>query len=512
VDDAEARKGLLRCPPETPGPARAAMAGARVAIEWAKSPACGELRYRVVRGDAGPPLTIADGALVAETRELACSDIGAPAGVTVVYSIFADRGGALSAPARTEGLLVAPEVRDLAIESGDSSARGRWSFAASARARVRVWRSEDRPPRQPGDGTELDAENEGFVDRGLTNGRVYYYRVSVECLDASGRPKLTPGVVVTAKPLEPPAAVEALRLSADPNGLIVSFTPPARGEARIHRMGHVPPWAVGARLRASELAKLGAALPACDAGSAVDHAPPPGKVWYLGATVAGDAAVIGAIQPFVSVPDVSRVVGESFGSYLLVRWAWPADCVRARVVWREDAAPTGASDPRGQGRTVPRAEYEATGGFRIERPASAPHHIAVYAETRLDGQPAFSSALATDSRTVVAARPVKVHYSVSKRLLSKVLRLRFTADEEVPRLPAVALVARSDGELPIRLGQGTTLAVLDDLQLAAGTSLVREVPLGGARAPLVVRVMFRETEGSRAYQLVDPDPRQLRVT
>jgi hypothetical protein len=512
ADDVEARKGLARCPPEPPTSARVGLAGGAVSVEWSRSPAAGDLRYLVVRSTGRPAALPEEGVEVARTTDLACTDQGAGAGLTVFYSVFTDRGGTLSPPVKTEAVLVAQEIRGLVLEPGNRAVRGVWALATGAQARVRVWRGEDRPPSRAGEGVEIRAAGPtSFVDGDLTNGTTYYYRVAVEYLDAAGRVVFTPGLVASAMPVEPPPPIRDLRLVSDPPGLLVAFPPPARGVPSIHRVTRPSPWEAGTQVRISQLSTLGPALPLrASPPGAVDAAPAPGRTWYVPATVIGDLAVIGEALPFVSVPDVTRVTGENFGSYLLVRWAWPQESRQARVAWRHDQMPTGPHDPMAEARNITHAKYDEEGAFKIREPANRRHHIAVFAGVEVDGKLSFGPALGRDTRVIVAAQPVRVRYSVRKKLFSKTLVVTFEADEDIAELPAVALVASEEGLQPIRANPGTTLQTFRGLRLAARVPSVCEVSLGSGPS-LVVRAMFEEAGLTHGYQLIDPAPSELRV-
>lgn len=508
VDDDDAQKGLERCPPEPPTGARAVLTGARVEVQWSRSPAHGDIQYLVVRGAGRAPLTPADGQQVARTTNLACPDDGAKSGSFVFYSVFTDRSGVLSPPAKSEGLLVTQEVRDLVVEADEGIVRGTFGFDGAAR--VRVWRKERATPMCLGDGIEIPLNGPGtFLDRDLINGCIYYYRVVVEYISPSGSLVFTPGIVASAQPAELPAAVDALEFRWAPPSLHIQYSVPTRGAVSVYRTAGEPPWLVGTKVPISELVRLGKLLPMVRADCAADPSPPTGRALYVAATVVGDIAVIGAARALVSIQDVSQVTAESFGAYILVRWRWPDGCSIARVTWRFDTSPTAPDDRGAEGRTITRGEYEIEGGFRIEEPRGQRHHIAVFAGIQVGGNTSFSAGLAADTRALVEPQAFKVLYAVSKSFFGRKLKLTFTAGEEV-ELPPIIVAARSDGFQPIPTNYGAVLAVLH-VRLRPRIPAEFEVSLRDVRRPLFVRALFQDPAAARSYELVGPSAKSLEV-
>lgn len=511
-DAEEARLGMARCPPEPPSDVRAALAGNQVQVHWRRSPSAGALRYLVVRGLEEAPLAPGAGVEIARTSDLVCRDGTATPGVYISYSVFSERAGALSAPAKSAGLLVALEVADLRIQAGHRIVRGSWTLDGGRSVRVRVWQREGRAPERAGDGVEVSLAGPlAFADQGVEDGKVYYYRVCVEYIAPSGKAVLTPGVVASAQPAASPLPVRHMELVPAPPRLAVRFTAPPQGIVNVYRGERPPPWPEGTAVPASALAPFGAPLPSPETGGALDSAPPRGRAFYFCATLGGDVAVIGACRALLSIPDVTEVAAETFGSVVLVRFRWPKDCTIARVCWRSDAPPAGAEDPSAEGRAVTRGEYEARGGFAIESPRKSPRHIAVFAGEGAAEQLAFSSGLGAGTRAEVRPSPLRVRYSVRRPLLQKKLVVTFTVDEVVGRLPDVVLAGRSDGMQPIPQNQGRILAVLGGASLGPEAPATLEVALSGVPLPLFIRAMFRDPSSSSLYQLVDPDPRHLEV-
>ena len=512
-DADEASKGLSRCPIQPPANAGASLTAGHVVVQWAPSPAVGSIEYVVVRRDGRPPTSISDGDVVARTRNTSCHDVAAKAGAFVFYSAFAERGAATSTAAQTSGVLVSSEVTDLAVEAGDAVVSASWTVNAR-NARVRVYRGEDQAPAHGAQGTEiLLAGPQRFVDKDVRNGRLYYYRICIEYPKPNGQPVLTPGLVVSARPEQPPALIKALSIVTKPTGLFLSWEPPLRGTVSIYRLAQPSSWEIGTNVAAARLTELGTALRVTGSTTAVDPTPARGLAYYLPVTVAGDIAVIGCSRRYAAIPDVTEIDAQDFGLYLQLRWQWPPNSSSALVAWRSDAYPQSADDPNAAKRALTRGGYDAEGGFRLQNPEARPYRFVVYSVLQLDDSLVYSSGINADARAEFRTRPpVDVRYSLKRGWLRRDrFTLTISATEPVEALPDVIMVAKRGDLQPLGPGDGTVVTRFDGLSIAARSAASLDFQLNAIRPPVYLRLFFCDPTAYQRFRLGDPPPDQLKV-
>jgi hypothetical protein len=510
-DCEEARKGLERCPPEPPGKPQTSLHGDSVHVEWAAGPAVGKIEYKVVRRQDRAPASLQDGVLVMRTTALSCVDDKAPSGILLFYSVFAERAGAVSAPAIGSGLLTAVEVKKLMLVASNGVVNGTWESPPTG-ARVRITRKEGSTPSQPGDGIEIPASGQSFVDTAVRNGIRYYYRVFVEYHHSRGGVVITPGQAVSATPDQPPTPVVDLRIRRDRGAVALVWTPPPRGTVRIYRVTTPPQKGGDSPTAASEIAEWGPPLRNKSTVEVIDPSPLTGLSYYVPVTFVGDLAVIGGYRKYVPVSDITGLGGEDCGDYIQLRWRWPNDCAAAVVTWRKDAYP---KDPQETGtvvRNISRGDYERRGGFRISNPDPAPYRIAVFAVSRVDGEEVFSSGLDSNCRMEFRTQPKReMAYAFERGTLfhNSTVTIQLKASHEIPNLPELVVVGRSGEIQPTKVQDGEVLLTLGGLQIHAGSVVSRQFKI--SRTPVYVRAFFRDPAAYASFRLIDPPATQMKM-
>jgi hypothetical protein len=213
----------------------------------------------------------------------------------------------------------------------------------------------------------------------------------------------------------------------------------------------------------------------------------------------------------VSLPDVSGLIAQDFGAYLLLQWQWPKDSNFALVAWRPDAYPEDSTDTRASSRRVSRGEYEQRGGVRIDNPRSTPHKFAVFAGGRIDGSDIFSAGLDKGSRAELrTTKPIEVSYQVQRGTWYR-RNLTFTviADHNVKSIPDLVIIAKKGDLQPLRADDGSQLALLRSMPLSAGQSTSYELKLNFT--PAYIRAFFLEPSAYQRFRLIDPAPSQLKI-
>ena len=366
IEEGSTKTGQAAKPPPAPGRARAVPSDGCVRLSWSASTSrTGQVVYRVVRKVGEAPAAPDDGTLIAaQTQVTYAEDRHPPPGVRLNYAIFAGRlarsevgehGPRWSAPAVTEGIVIAPPVSGLRLEqAGPSSVRGTWTAPPEA-AGVRVVRASE------GREIPVDSGPAGFTDAGLTPGVEYRYLITADYLTGDGARYASDPL---AGPIGlPPAPVETMRIEETGERVRVSCISPPAGAVRFYLSDLPPPWRWQAELGQAELAELGE--PAAERQDTpgremtAEFTPLPGEHYLIAVTSAGNFSVLGASARFGRIDAVSGLIAERLTAEpakpgeARLGWIWPVGAASAIVSW-----PGGA-------RRYSRHEYHADGGAVI---------------------------------------------------------------------------------------------------------------------------------------------------
>jgi hypothetical protein len=446
-DDTRLTERLARLPPPPPGAATARVDQGRLVVSWKPSPAlAGRLHYRVLRGQDRAPSSPTEGDMVVQQSEQQeVTDLAAPLGARLCYSVFAGRGGGTwSSPAVTAPVLFAPDVTDVSIAVAETAVTASWLTHPRA-DRVLVVRAEGHTPEGPGDGTAVDASRAGFTDTGLRSGTEYFYRIVVSYPTPDG-PRQSAGIVRRAVPEPEPEAVTDLTatvldgapvLDGSPPVIEASWTPPRYGQVRLVLLTDgAPRWAAGTRLAREDAARLreipGAPRPGAGGRHVLRLHLPYGQHYLLALTTAGDATVAGSSTQIRLAEPVRGLTAVRMHDAVRLGWEWPdSDATDAEVRW-----PGGVQH-------CSRRVYEDEGGVTITiGPAG----------TRVEVRPVYARPAGRHTgpaaHVQVPGRGVTVDYRIRRaswrRPRDRIIEL---AAERATRLPALVAV-RSTGRYP----------------------------------------------------------------
>jgi hypothetical protein len=496
ADCEEASAALDTIVPEPPGSVRVTMGASGAALSWSPSPTIAA-RYGVRRTDvrAGTSTELGD------TTDTSFDDRDAPTGAVVRYDVTTVRGNGRSTVSSSPPLTVAREVEGLSLADADGEVRITWQ-PVPASARVLVFRRDAAG----GDEREIVADRSGVVDRSVTNGQRYGYRVCVEYAGDGSKPQRTAGLTVFGQPAPPPEGVNELTVRQLPDGVLVEFARPPIGSVTILRCDAEPEIEPGAMTDPARLAELGRVLPT-DGQGARDRASS-GICWYLPITIAGGTAVAGRARRHLALTDIANVTAVQRRNEVRVTWEWPAAVRIAKVIWRGDRQPSGPDDPDAETAWVRLGEYRDHGGFTIESRGSQPLFIAVVPGIRVGADLLAGTMIPRGARA--SLRPttkVDLRYDVRRTgMRKKRLEVRVHAPVGV-ETPGLVLVARSGDLLPRHASDGEVVA-----RLGGGDPLTSTIDLASRPKPLAVRLFLGSTGSAGGYQLFDPTPDDLLIT
>jgi hypothetical protein len=359
---------LARCPPAAPSSATARVDGDRVVVSWVPStPAAGVVTYSVLRGVGGRPSVTdpsgSDSVLGTELSGRELVDGGAPDGRPLIYAVVAERHGVRSATAAVSSpVIVRNEVSDAVAEGAPDSIRVRWRLPGGAVGAVVTRRRQDDRRESVVDG----AGTTDAVDRDVTQGIGYEYRIRARYRDPGGVTTLTEGALVTCSCQELPVAVRDLRLTVDDGELLARWTPPRSGDVRLRDItasgaAGIPVGEVVA-LRTTE--RYGAVVPATGARVPGRLRSPAGarERVLLPVTVLGDLAAIGApARVDARQSRVRSLRAQTLSGAVRLSWEWPDGATTAQVVWSSGSKPGGPTDPQACRAELSKASYDGRG-------------------------------------------------------------------------------------------------------------------------------------------------------
>ena len=470
-DDDGLADRLAALPPPAPTAASAQLDGQQVRVSWEPSPAhTGRVRYRVVRDLARAPVSATDGTeVVTHTGARSVTDLDAPAGADLCYSVFAERGGAVySAPASTAPLPFAPDVAEVSVTEAEFSVTMSWRAHPGADGiHVVRWEQgagQDRDePQDAADGIPVSASMRGFTDRGLRTGTQYRYRITAVYRAPDGARRLSDGIDVPAVPTPEPGAVTDLTedLSAErvhpeqvpanevpaegvpadeaatsTAQVVLRWTPPRHGHVRLVRADQASDWRVGTRVPPADLAGLTdiPGQPEHDTGGRAVLAArlPFGRHFVTPLTELGRVIVAGNTVPLLLLEPARDAHAERRHDTVELSWVWPRDATDVIV-----------RHPGGELHCSRRAYFDEGGCIiSVSRHEFTFSIIAVHQgpDGRQTGPPAW---------VTVPARLAAVHYHIGRSRLHPRQRVVQVSAEETVQLPPLVAV-QTTGHYPPR--------------------------------------------------------------
>ncbi|GAB1817218.1 hypothetical protein [Herbidospora sp. RD11066] len=434
---------------------------ASVTVTWRPSGSkAGEISYEILRN--GSPLD--DG------EPFRVTDPAPPIDEPVVYGVVARRGAAAAREAVAPPVTVRPEVGDVKIRAGDGLVTGSWTRPVHA-AGVVVTR----------DGTPIEIDGSGFVDRRVRNGAGYVYLV--KAVYAGG--VTTTGVRARATPHARPVPVRDFTVEPAPDGrILLRCEPPPAGHVEFRLLETAPPWPFGTTIALSEVRATGRALAVLPAPDG--HLVKAASGVLLAVTVAGDLATIGGTREHVNLTPPRSLTTERLGPTVHVGLDWPSDVPEVEVI------------VNGTARLVSAASYRAQGGIRVDVAEDAPVTVEVVPTALVDGVRLRGPSLV---RSLEAVTPVRYDLTRSGPFWRRRLVVEVFAERPVA-LARLVLVLRPGRVEPLSEDQGTVLGEWTDV-LTPGRFEVK--------VPRQARPYWLKCFAGDGVELIGPPVRRLKV-
>jgi hypothetical protein len=420
---------------------------------WPPVQARGRIAYHVVAGSDRPPRDDTDGKLLAETAETTFLDTDAPVGRPWHYAIFTRRAGVASArPARSGPHLRTAEVSDLTAEPGAGSVTLNWK-PPERFAGIVVRRQESSVPRSNLDGVAVVCGERSMQDNGLEDGRTYGYRIAVQFADPS-QPTCritTTGIGITARPQQPPPAVEDLAWRRDGNGFTLTWTTPTQVQVQLRRGPYPTPFEPMQVISLAQADRLGKAIAVHRPGQTHVQLPGSGSYQITPLSVRGELAVVGQGVRITNIDEVSDPRCRVAGCSILLTWGWPPGVDTVRVVNRTDRPPQTPDELGAIAVDVPRIRYERQDGWMLLADAAKPHYFRLFAKApNADAWSSGTAVQALFGQGPMVQSQVRIRRNWLRQVLAAELVL---SSHNVVEIEDVAIIVAAD-HLPLDPNSG----------------------------------------------------------
>ena len=488
ADCEEAKSELARIPPQPPAEVRVSERGTGLRVRWAPSPSPGPVTYRLTprprNGSARSEVDLVNGRLEWDDADL-------PGGLLIRYEVVAMRAGSASPPAGSADALVIRDIESPTVQGRDGEVVLGWRPLAGS-GRLLVERTDEE-----GHTNRLVASPQGAVDRSVSNGKRYRYRIWVEYPDGERGARRTQGATLEAVPVGRPQPIQTLSARLAAGRVDLTWTAPPSVSVSVYRSPSMPAVRLGSDLSDEGLRSLVVSIPV-SGDHARDANPPDGVCWYLPVASQGGYRIVGKPLRYLHMAPIQDVRLHDFGSVVRVTWAWPASVTEAVVIARNDRLPVTTEDDVLFEQFTTLAGYRDRGGVDIPVPATTSVYVAVFPAGTSEGRRVVGTTIGESSTCVLTRGGVTpLAYSVSLTGVFR-RRLRVHISGSGIATPELVLVARRGDLLPRSPSDGVAVATV-----AAGSTDC-EVDVGNLDLPVAIRLFISDQQLRSRFRLADP--------
>jgi fibronectin type 3 domain-containing protein len=466
-----AQDALAKSPPLPAAALNATTSDGRiVSLAW-KSSTSKNVAYTVVRKTHTRPSSAADGEVI--TKEVmgnVYDDKTPPVGIPVYYAIYTNREGVLAMQGAilAQPIIVTAPVTNVSIKGSSGQIELKWDAPDNV-SEIRIYRSES-PPRNVTDGKQIAVLGTQAVDRGLVNGKRYYYTLITVFANHG---KTGPSVTVEATPDEPPKPItevhkEIKETRPGVRELHLTWDAPPKGDVVVLQSDTKPHLSVDQIIPQDKVTGYGKISYTLSNHLALS--PPNNTQVYLTLLVLFQKqAYVGVTIEYVNLEDVAKLTFVREQNAFRLKWDWVASNHKCIVTYRYDNYPTAHNQQGTVRQEITKAQYDQAGGFRINRPERRNHYIVVYAVIGEGDQQVITSGLSTSARTCIVVEDlIRVDYEVRRigRLLGRRGRLTLVLTVNgIGTLPAMQLRAKQDVQ-PTSKTEGEVILQIEAMELA----------------------------------------------
>lgn len=471
-----AQDALAKSPPLPAAALNATMSDGRiVSLAW-KSSTSKNVAYTVVRKANTRPISAADGEVIAQkVSGTVYDDATPPVGKPVYYAVYTNREGVLATTGTilAQPVIVTAPVTNVRVQVSSGQIYLQWDAPDNV-SEIRIYRSESRP-RSAADGKQIAAlDRTQAVDRGLANGKLYYYTLIPVFVSHGELPEMIgSSVTVEATPDEPPKPItevhkEIKEIRPGEREIHMTWDAPLKGEVVVLQSDTKLSLSMGQLIPQDKVTVYGKSLPARNNHLTVR--PPNNAQVYLTLLVLFQKqAYVGVTIAYVNLEDVAKLTFVREQNAFRLKWDWVASSHKCIVTYRYDNYPTAHNQQGSVRQEITKAQYDQAGGFRINSPEKRNHYIVVYAVIGEGDQQVIASGLSISARTCIVVEDlIRVDYEVRRigRLLGRRGRLTLVLNVNgIGTLPAMQLRSKQDVQ-PTSKTEGEVILQIEAMELA----------------------------------------------
>lgn len=454
VDYAELNAMLQNYPPNACSRVEANQINARAEIVWSPSDSRGNILYEVIRKENSPAISIQDGTPVYTGAAVNCVDNTLEPGKEYYYSVFTVREGVYSRTASvSKPIARVQELSQLEYVPGDGQCTVRW-MAPSSVSSINVIRTS-----QTGEKKELlQVRNDGFTDRGLTNGMSYDYAITATH-SINGNSYTASPVSIRAIPVPESHPIEDLQIRNDGAVLTAQWTQDDFADVTLMMARNYIP-TIGESYLQDKVSREFDQLSIQSQGKGV------AKFTLFGVNEAtiipfitqGSYFIAGTPCRVINIPKPKGLTGDVIqGNIICLNLSeWPRGIKSLRILYRNDAYPESADDPLANGINCTKDKYENDAGVLIQNVPFGDYYFSVFSEERSkNGERLYSDA----EQVRVALQPIQdIVYSLTykKGFLSRNGTLTLKIFTKATSIPRFVLVQKA-GVPPLNRASGEVI-------------------------------------------------------
>jgi len=265
ADCQPAKELLTKTLPSPPMNLQAQVHGQIIQLTWQASP-CREAKYIIMRKKQARPTSLQDGEKLATVTGTLYDDKTAEVGVPTFYTVFADREGVISKDTATlkQPVMRLQELLQVRSQVDQQRVQLSWQLPPNCQ-QVMVRRDVTKPPEtiQAGYGVSV-LQNREAVDRQVSDGQRYFYRLFAAFKDYNGQLITTPGTVVEVTPTRPPEPITDLVITStgplSQPQLQLSWSNPAQGLVGLIKASQPTGLTAGEMMPQTDLGRYGELL------------------------------------------------------------------------------------------------------------------------------------------------------------------------------------------------------------------------------------------------------------
>ena len=417
-------------------------------LTWKGPDETAGLHYVLFRGEEALPQNPTESDILATVNRCDYEDREILPGKRYVYAVFSRRAGIFSKGAAAPPVVNYFELQGLSLLPGDGFLQLSWQ-EPPAGARVEVLRETT-----PGHwALPEQVTGTGCLDRPLTNGRSYRYRVRLRYPPTPDAPEggVTEGIVIAGSPKPPskPITIQSVTQDESPGLFHIRFDNPDQKMIYLYQCPDKPPYEAGDVVAAGEV--YDAAFHRSPLKEMAHHrlSPTQASFQYQGSpplylvalTFEGARYTFGPAYRVNLSRNVRVIKSAKIGADLHLHLSPPPKYTTGfLLLCRYDRFPQGINDPDAKRDYISLAQYRNDGALVLSNVPERDHYVTVFTEIAGPGNPEYSSGV-NHLHLHIPEHVIQYRLSRKNGWLGTKLAILFESKEPRAFLPAVDIFA-----------------------------------------------------------------------